>query len=647
MSLINQKGFGLTEALIGLVILSAGLISIYGVHSDFLRSANDSRDRDKAVQLASSRLEEIRDDLSDGKLDTPLITEEKDATGVYTLKTTINEDTDKNLYKVKVDVGWGGLFGSDSILIGAQMKKMKPSSVISVSTNGASTLIPKVSSTIGSPQGEAEYGSGEITETSGVNNEVANDINDGTRIVEEGGLYKLVDNITNEVLLKSSSPLKTISGRMYVNISAAGIEKSDLDTLFVGAPDISVCRNVRITTGSEDNSSYDYWSVGDSSDHYYFYYQCYVGQNWYGDIGILSNDYCSSYNSGTGECQTRVDAVEIADNLACVGDPAETTNDIAFNYFSRYPQSSLKRSYRGYVAATPAENYEIDNANYYVIEGIKNSYEDHHLYFSGTSSCVSSMSDNAISGAFGTSEGRYVCMSGLCPGDLFDLYAKSNTLNVLVSGSIETGLTTNDGITAVSAVVGTTNYECDPSGNKWECLSVPRFGTVSDQVGNDNVNDTWSAGAWIGKILVSYSSGLTCNLGDGSVITQNFVLPSGQNTIAVNCNGSGSGSSCTFSIGWDDGTADVTSTLEWTSSGCSSVTLRRCSPTGQNEFCVPDVNATSVSTDDIGKYVAGGFLGNNKIHCYSLFADSEPASNALCIANDNSDNYRFVEPSGS
>ena len=63
-----QKGFGLTEALIGLVILSSGLIAIYGVHSDFLRSAKDSRDRDIALQLASSRLEEVRDDLADGSI---------------------------------------------------------------------------------------------------------------------------------------------------------------------------------------------------------------------------------------------------------------------------------------------------------------------------------------------------------------------------------------------------------------------------------------------------------------------------------------------------------------------------------------------------------------------------------------------------
>jgi hypothetical protein len=125
------------------------------------------------------------------------------------------------------------------------------------------------------------------------------------------------------------------------------------------------------------------------------------------------------------------------------------------------------------------------------------------------------------------------------------------------------------------------------------------------------------------------------------------VLPSGQNTIAVNCNGSGSGSSCTFSIDWDPGTVGMNSYLEWTSSGCSSETLRRCSPTGQNEFCVPDVNATSVSTSVSGTYVAGGVLGNNEIHCYSLFADSEPASNAFCIAKDNSDTYRFINPPGS
>lgn len=46
-------------------------------------------------------------------------------------------------------------------------------------------------------------------------------------------------------------------------------------------------------------------------------------------------------------------------------------------------------------------------------------------------------------------------------------------------------------------------------------------------------------------------------------------------------------------------------------------------------------------------FVTGAVEVTGNPNVYSLFADSEPASNALCIANDNSDNYRFVEPSGS
>jgi type II secretory pathway pseudopilin PulG len=623
-----QKGFGLTEALIGLVILSSGLIAIYGVHSDFLRSANDSRNRDIALQLASSRLEEVRDDLADGSINPGDYSPETGLEETYDRVTTLTAVDDR--YNVKIKVSWGGLFGDDSIVIGAQLKTMDPAKVISVTTNGSETTLPAVSSIIGTPQGEAEYGSGETTDTAGSNNAVENE-NDGTRIVEEGGLYKLVDNTTNEVLLKSSSPLKTISGRMYVNITAAGIEKSDIDALYVGAPDVSVCRNVRNTSGNSN----DYYAI--DPDYYYLLYQCYVGANWYGDIGIG----CSQYRNN-GDCGIGNTSIPQTDSNACVGDPAETANDVATNAFSREPQSSLKRSYRGYAEAQP--EVVVDEANYYVIRGIDESYAGHDLYLSGSSSCETSMTtlEESEDGAFADSSGRYVCLSDSCPSDLLDVYAKEVTLNIYtwLTGSVtalyevgdDVGVTDAQAVVSgVSAAIGDESTVCDNlfDDNQWAC-TVKRFGSVT--------GTSWNAGNWDGEISFTYE-GIECDQGSDGVVTKSVSVNPTTADIVMNCNGSGSGASCLIeSFDWVEVTPSPSSTLLWATSNCSGVDLRMCDE-DKNNTCTPLSTDTSMSSTADGSYQGGSDLEDDDTKCFKLFADNEE-SQVKCIREKNG--YKYV-----
>ena len=608
-----QKGFGLTEALIGLVILSSGLIAIYGVHSDFLRSANDSRDRDIALHLASSRLEAVRDDLADGSINPNIYPDETGLEGSYDRVTTITAVDDR--YNVKIKVSWGGLFGDDSIVIGAQLKTMDPSKVISVTTNGSETTLPTVSSIIGTPQGEAEYGSGEETSTAGIDNSIEGE-NDGTRIVEEEGLYKLVDNATDEVLLKSSTPLKTISGRMYVNITAAGISKSDIDALYVGAPDVSVCRNVRNTSGNSNN----YYDFNTGSDYHYLLYQCYVGANWYGDIGIG----CSQYRAN-GDCGIGGTSIPQTDSNACVGDPAETADDVATNAFSREPQSGLKRSYRGYAEAQPTVT--VDGANYYVIRGISESYAGHDLYLSGSSLCETSMTtlEDSEDGAFANSAGRYVCLSDSCPSDLLDVYAQTVNLDIytwLASSEgplYEIGDGVGDSgaqavVSSVSAAIGNDSTVCtNPfNDNQWQC-QVKRFGSVTGA--------SWNAGNWDGEISFTYE-GITCDQGSGGVVTKSVSLNPSTASIAMNCNGSGGGTSCSIdSFGWVEDAASASSTLSWTTSNCSTVKLRMCDEV-KNKTCTPLISDTPKPSVLDGNHAGGSDLlvGGDDTKCFKLFA---------------------------
>ena len=61
----RQSGFGLTESLIALVILSVGLLALNGVHTQFIRSLSEENYRSQALMLTSKRLDEFRMDAAD------------------------------------------------------------------------------------------------------------------------------------------------------------------------------------------------------------------------------------------------------------------------------------------------------------------------------------------------------------------------------------------------------------------------------------------------------------------------------------------------------------------------------------------------------------------------------------------------------
>jgi len=113
ISQFKQKGFGLTENLIALVVLSVGLIAIYGVHTDLLRSMSDDKERLIALNYATEALADYRRGY--------LAAGDNFCADVGTYTCTLSQDGSGALLDIKAKVEWDNLFGAQSLTLDSKV----------------------------------------------------------------------------------------------------------------------------------------------------------------------------------------------------------------------------------------------------------------------------------------------------------------------------------------------------------------------------------------------------------------------------------------------------------------------------------------------------------------------------------------------
>jgi len=118
----RQSGFGLTESLIALVILSVGLLALNGVHTQFIRSLSEENNRSQALMLTSKRLDEFRMDAAD-KTFNALDGSKKNA-----YETSLDQEwtvSGSNPATVTVTTSWSE-DASDSVTLSALISELTP-----------------------------------------------------------------------------------------------------------------------------------------------------------------------------------------------------------------------------------------------------------------------------------------------------------------------------------------------------------------------------------------------------------------------------------------------------------------------------------------------------------------------------------------
>jgi type II secretory pathway pseudopilin PulG len=370
----HVRGIGLLEGLVAVAILAVGLLALFSFQAGVVGAGAEAKARTEALQIAESRLGELRTRASDhahfaalggdGAANFQSYLSAEAASAPTEVQGTNALFTVDMAYPgtgprpaVSVIVSWpapGG--GVQSVAAGAEIGLKDPAGgVLLATTEPGGGGIP-------SPTGIAEYGKpGEKRQdlvASGTPN------GDGTLSAVDavsGTHYLLAGD--GQVLIKAKQPLARISGSVYVQ---AGVS-FDRSYIKVGAPDVSWCT----TTWDPSDSNLRILAGG---THVYdkLPYNCYVGAGWYGAIGPLAfkPDPDAVFDPQVTNA-TFIKSEFGSNDHACVGDDdaSPTMVNVAGTptvaVYSEHAQLSFIRTYRGYTQVFRGGQPVVDsNGNY-------------------------------------------------------------------------------------------------------------------------------------------------------------------------------------------------------------------------------------------------------------------------------------------
>lgn len=332
----RSVGFVLIEALVALVVVAVGVLGIGKLSALLLRGTGESKTRAEALQVAQDRVEKARDfqlgtgtGTGCGSLSNDTGTAVTGVNANYTVSSTFTTIAGADARAMEVCVTWdgGSCTGSTNrIILRTSVTCEGMGTSAQVGKGGASSALGGF---IKTPTGRGKVGGGSQVTGGSTNYIPGTSIADGTKTAAANGTRYITDASGNVLLTmakldcETDAPeFSTISGTVFVEAKngSAIASASDLKVL---SSDASYCAVVPY-----DNSRVmPNGASGNSIKYFYTYYQCYVGAEWWGNIGLVRLDNAN------------------ANNRVCQGSPANSNIN---TIFSKHPQINSSRGYRGY-----------------------------------------------------------------------------------------------------------------------------------------------------------------------------------------------------------------------------------------------------------------------------------------------------------
>jgi len=323
----NARGFTLLEALIGVVILSVGMLSVARLQTELVASSGLSKARSEAIQLAEGDMETTRNmvvvtnynAIASGTRDDIL---GKNAT--FDLARIVATLANPARKQVDVVVTWTDpKEGLQSVRVSDVLAWNNPADGVTASSESLGSDTTRLKTPTGrAVQGGRTYDEGKPD--GATSNTYSDGSNDGTyTYVADDGKRELLIELPNGdykavLTVADGSHFSTVAGKVYS--TDLGMNTADTAGMYVISSDASYCAN--------DKSTIQFWRASGADKLYtYFDYVCYVGAEWYGNVGIVR----------TGNFQSN--------DRICVGGPDEMPTG-AWN--SLNPALSSIRSYRGF-----------------------------------------------------------------------------------------------------------------------------------------------------------------------------------------------------------------------------------------------------------------------------------------------------------
>lgn len=338
----NQQGLILVEALVAFIVVAVGVLGVLKINSSLLASTGQSKARAEAIAIAQDRLERARNynlqsACTDTNLDTPAAETVNGINETFTVISNFtNNDTD-GWKDVSICVRWRA--GScatntpgDRVLLNSRVACTGSGTSAQIGQSGTQG---KNGGFLKTPAGRATTGTNiDYTAQDGDTEVGTTDTKFNTKVIRRGnGDVILVSTDTNKILLitkkltcENSAPeYSTVTGKILLE-NKSGNPIIPTANLFPLISEGAVCR--LDTSGIPSTNRYP--STG-SAEYFWADYKCFVGAEWWGNIGVVSTE------SGNGDTIAK---------RACVGNNVSTT--LANNIYSKHPQLSGSRAYRGY-----------------------------------------------------------------------------------------------------------------------------------------------------------------------------------------------------------------------------------------------------------------------------------------------------------
>ncbi|MCK8517107.1 hypothetical protein M0534_12325 [Methylonatrum kenyense] len=315
------RGISLIDALIGVAIISIGLLAVFRMHGEITAATGESKARAEAIQLADSTVERVRNSLSGAEI--LEVMSDHPRTGVEGVNATfdvdlnVEEDAEnERQLNVDVSIAWQDVRGDlQELNIATHVLSETAINAVNLARGRlpSPNPIPKSSGMARTPGfGETPMASPESVEG----------FPDGTQVLREGDRTEVVGPDGGLLLIMEmpeNPGFSTISG---VVLQSGASE--DLREYFIGPGEGASC----VTTNIFEEEDTVWSQAGPNEQVDAIFYRCFVGVGWYGNIEL------------------RPRAGGVLDDLSvCVGDPDET--DIE-SWDSREPFLSAVRRYRGF-----------------------------------------------------------------------------------------------------------------------------------------------------------------------------------------------------------------------------------------------------------------------------------------------------------
>ena len=331
----NVRGISLIDALIGLVIISVGLLAVLSFLGNLTAVSGTSKARAEAMQIAESRLDRLRNTLTDSEFEAARGGLEEDHDGLnaffgFSADLTVDPDNDQ-LFNVALTVSWQDARGEDEAFrVTSHILRDDPAA----SANLARGSLPSPNP-IPRTSGEARSPTAEDSPLEGT--ALFQSYEDGSSVRFDNDRYELFNSAGDLLLIQEMNEnpgFSTISGVVL----KFGSPLNSLENITMGISEGGSCIVTRLYQGEDGFSE----NANGSDEADALFYRCFVGVGWYGNVALRLREF-DPRDGGR------------IDESVCVGDPTREFSEL---WDSRAPARTAVRRYRG---------FEVDQENVFGI----------------------------------------------------------------------------------------------------------------------------------------------------------------------------------------------------------------------------------------------------------------------------------------